>query len=233
MRTGGGSVKLLEGYGLTEAVSAIMATPIDDYREGSIGVPFPDMDAKIVTLGGTNEAPVGEEGEICVSGPAVMLGYLDEPEETAHVLKTHTDGKQWLHTGDIGAMDADGFFYFKLRAKRMLKSSGMNVYPSQVEEVLYKHPQVEEACVIGVPDPAQVQRIKAYVKLKEMNKASPALEQTLIAHCRQSLIKWSCPREIEFRQELPKTLVGKVAYRVLEEEAVQDGAAGSTRTGLG
>ena len=140
----GGNVQLLEGYGLTEAVTAIMATPLNQYREGSVGLPFPDMLAKIVTTGTTEEAPVGEEGEICVHGPAVMLGYLDQPEETANTLKTHADGKVWLHTGDIGTMDADGFFYFKLRQKRMIKSSGMNVYPAQVEDVLYRHPDVAQ-----------------------------------------------------------------------------------------
>ena len=140
----GGNVQLLEGYGLTEAVTAIMATPLNQYREGSVGLPFPDMLAKIVKTGTTEEAPVGEEGEICLNGPAVMLGYLDQPEETANTLKTHADGKIWLHTGDIGTMDADGFFYFRLRQKRMIKSSGMNVYPAQVEDVLYRHPDVAQ-----------------------------------------------------------------------------------------
>ena len=163
----GGNVQLLEGYGLTEAVTAIMATPLNQYREGSVGLPFPDMLAKIVKTGTTEEAPVGEEGEICVNGPAVMLGYLDQPEETANTLKTHADGRIWLHTGDIGTMDADGFFYFRLRQKRMIKSSGMNVYPAQVEEVLYRHPDVLKACVIGVPDEKQVQRVKGFVVLKE------------------------------------------------------------------
>ena len=125
----GGDVQLVEGYGLTEAVTAIMSTPIDGYREGSVGIPFPDMLAKVVGIGTIEEVPVGEEGELCVSGPAVMLGYLEQPEETAHVLKTHADGKIWLHTGDIFTMDAQGYFYFKLRLKRMIKSSGMNVYP--------------------------------------------------------------------------------------------------------
>ena len=143
----GGNVQLLEGYGLTEAVTAIMATPLGSYREGSIGVPFPDMLAKIVKIGTTEEVPPGEEGEICVSGPAVMMGYIDQPEETAETLKTHADGRVWLHTGDIGTMDEDGFFYFKLRQKRMIKSSGMNVYPAQVEELFYKHEKVRDACV--------------------------------------------------------------------------------------
>ena len=163
---------MLEGYGLTEAVTAIMAMPINEYREGSIGLPFPDMLAKIVTLGTTEEVPCGQEGEICVSGPAVMMGYLDQPEETADTLRKHPDGKIWLHTGDIGTMDEDGFFYFKLRQKRMIKSSGMNVYPAQVEDILYQHPDVQEACIIGVPDQAQVQLVKGIVVLKDPSKAS-------------------------------------------------------------
>jgi len=216
----GGNVQLLEGYGLTEAVTAIMAMPIGHYREGSIGLPFPDMLAKIVRLDTTEEVPCGEEGEICVSGPAVMMGYLDQPEETAETLKRHSDGKIWLHTGDIGTMDEDGFFYFKLRQKRMIKSSGMNVYPAQVEDILYRHPDVQEACIIGVPDQAQVQLVKGIVVLKNPAKAGTQMEKILIDYCREHLIKWSCPRTIEFRDSLPKTLVGKIAFNKLEEEEI-------------
>jgi len=216
----GGNVQLLEGYGLTEAVTAIMAMPMGHYREGSIGLPFPDMLAKIVRLDTTEEVPCGEEGEICVCGPAVMLGYLEHPEETAATLRRHPDGKIWLHTGDVGTMDEDGFFYFKLRQKRMIKSSGMNVYPAQVEDILYRHPDVQEACIIGVPDQAQVQIVKGIVVLKNPAKASPQMEKILIDYCREHLIKWSCPREIEFRDSLPKTLVGKIAFNKLEEEEI-------------
>jgi long-chain acyl-CoA synthetase len=216
----GGNVRLLEGYGLTEAVTAIMAMPINHYREGSIGVPFPDMLAKIVRMDTTEEVPCGEEGEICINGPAVMMGYLEHPEETANTLKRHADGKIWLHTGDVGTMDEDGFFYFKLRQKRMIKSSGMNVYPAQVEDILYRHPEVKEACIIGVPDQAQVQVVKGIVVLKNPAKASPEMEKILIDYCREHLIKWSCPREIEFRDILPKTLVGKIAFNKLEEEEI-------------
>lgn len=215
-----GSVKLLEGYGLTEAVTAIVATPLGEYRENSIGIPFSDMDAKIVKMDTFDEADPGEEGELCVRGPAVMLGYLDNPEETDKVLKKHPDGNMWLHTGDICTMDTDGFIYFKLRRKRMIKSSGMNVYPAQVEAELYKHPDVGMACVIGVPDVDQVERVKAFVVLKDQGKAGDAMKKDLIDHCQKTLIKWSCPREIEFRDDLPKTLVGKVAYKVLEDEEV-------------
>ena len=216
----GGKVRLLEGYGLTEAVSAIMATPLNEYREGSIGLPFPDMRAMIAAAGSETEAMIGDEGEICVSGPAVMLGYLDDPEATLKALRVHEDGRTWLHTGDLGRMDADGFFYFTGRLKRMIKSSGFNIYPTQVEAVLYQHPMVQDACVVGVPDPAQVERVKAYVVLRDPSLASPQTEKALIAHCRQRLIKWSCPRDVEFRAELPKTRIGKIDYRALVEEHI-------------
>jgi long-chain acyl-CoA synthetase len=218
----GGNAKLVEGYGLTEAVTAIMATPLSEYREGSIGIPFPDTLAKICRLGTTEEAAPGAEGEICVAGPSVMLGYLDDPEATAETLRTHADGRVWLHTGDLGKMAADGFFYFTVRLKRMIKSSGFNVYPAQVEAVLYQHPLVAEACVVGVPDPSQVERVKAYVVLKDGSQANAATQQALIEHCQRSLIKWSCPREIEFREALPKTRLSKVDYKVLVREHVMN-----------
>ncbi|MCL4746340.1 MAG: AMP-binding protein [Burkholderiaceae bacterium] len=211
----GGKVRLLEGYGLTEAVTAIMATPLTEYREASIGIPFPDMRAKICAPGTCDELAPGEEGEICVSGPAVMLGYLDDPQADSETLRVHADGRTWLHTGDLGKMDGDGFFYFTLRLKRMIKSSGFNVYPSQVETVLYQHPAVAEACVVGVPDASQVERVKAYVVLNDPAARGEGSESELIEHCRERLIKWSCPREIEFRDELPKTRVGKVDYKLL------------------
>ena len=160
-----------------------------------------------------------------------MLGYLDQPEETAKALQKHADGRIWLHTGDIFIMDEDGFFYFKLRLKRMIKSSGMNVYPAQVEAVLYKHPDVRDACVIGVPDEAQVERVKAFVVLKDPAKSSADMGQQLIQFCRENLIKWSCPREVEFRESLPVTRVGKIAYTVLEKEEVGKLAAAGKYTG--
>jgi long-chain acyl-CoA synthetase len=148
-----------------------------------------------------------------------MLGYLDDAEATAQVLRVHADGRTWLHTGDLARRDADGFFYFVLRIKRMIKSSGFNVYPTQVEEVLSRHPAVAAACVVGVPDPAQIERVKAYVVLADPSQAGEAMQQGLIAHCREHLIKWSCPREIEFRRDLPKTRVGKVDYRSLMRDS--------------
>ncbi|HFB61975.1 MAG TPA: long-chain fatty acid--CoA ligase [Bacteroidetes bacterium] len=218
VRKNGGKSVLLEGYGLTEAVTAIMAQPAGEYREGSIGLPFPDMDVKIVDPETYQEKPHGEIGEIVVNGPAVMKGYLNNPEETAATLKVHDDGKIWLHTGDLGYRDADGFFYFKQRLKRMIKSSGMNVYPSEVENVICQHEEVKFACVIGVEDAHQMTRIKAFVELHHPEKASPEKEKELLAFVRKRLIKWSCPREIEFVEKLPLTKIGKVDFRKLEEK---------------
>jgi len=214
----GGNVRLLEGYGLTEAVSGIMAMPLDEYREGSIGVPLPDILAAICEPGTTRHLPPGTEGEICISGAPVMTGYLDDPAATAEALRRHDDGRIWLHTGDLGRMDADGFFYFTCRLKRMIKSSGFNVYPAHVEAVLYRHEAVQDACVVGIPDPRQVERVKAFVVTRPGVAPTAELGEELIAHCRGELIKWSCPREVEFRASLPTTRLGKVDYRALTED---------------
>jgi long-chain acyl-CoA synthetase len=229
VRAGGGSLKLLEGYGLTETVTAVLCMPISTYREGSIGIPFPDMLAKIVVPGTTDGVEPGQDGELCIHGPAVMQGYLDQPAETAAALRRHPDGKTWLHTGDLCSMDGEGFFYFKERLKRMIKSSGMNVYPGQVESVLRSHPAVAQACVVGVPDEAQVERVVAVVEPRKGFETGSALEQEIVAHCQKHLIKWSCPREVSFRTELPLTLLGKVDYRRLQREEAERRAAPRAR----
>jgi long-chain acyl-CoA synthetase len=217
VRAGGGKVQLLEGYGLTEAVSAIMAMPLDKYREGSMGIPFPDMLAKIVEPGSEEELPVGVVGEVCVSGPCVMLGYLNQPEENAKTLRRHSDRRMWLHTGDLASMDADGFFYFKSRLKRMLKISGVNVYPGEVEKTLLKHPDVDSVCVVGVPDERQVSRVKAFVVLKNRVKATEETRQSILKFGRDNLLIWEAPRDLEFLGELPKTWIGKISFKDLEK----------------
>jgi len=222
----GGSVKLLEGYGLTEAVTGVMVMPLHAVREGSVGVPLPDMLVTICRPGTDEELPVGEDGEICVHGPPVMLGYLDDPSATAESLKQHRDGRTWLHTGDIGHRDADGFFYFRGRLKRMIKSSGFNVYPAEVEQVIGQHPAVAEAYVVGVPDPSQGERVQAFVVLRAGQTPSPALAQEIMTHCRNQLIKWSCPRDVEFRSEFPRTRLGKVDPRALVRAEAAAAAAG-------
>ena len=219
--------QIREGYGTTECVTASCLTPKDYARSGSIGVPFPDTYYKIVEPGTCQELDANNDGEICISGPTVMLGYMDHPEETAQTLRPHHDGRIWLHTGDLGHMDQDGFVYFRQRIKRMIITSGYNVYPSQLENVIDGHEKVLLSCVIGVKDPYRVQRVKAYVVPMPGIEPTDELRQELLDYCTAHIAKYAIPREIEFRTELPKTLVGKVAYRVLEEEA--NAAAGSVQ----
>ena len=215
----GCSEQIREGYGTTECVTASCLTPKDYARSGSIGVPFPDTFYKIVTPGTTQEVPANTEGEICVSGPTVMMGYMDNPEETAQTLRQHGDGRIWLHTGDLGHMDEDGFVYFRQRIKRMIVTSGYNVYPSQLENIIDSHEKVLLSCVIGVKDDYRGQKVKAYVVPMPGVEPTEELKQELLSYCSGRIAKYAMPRELEFRKELPKTLVGKVAYRVLEEEA--------------
>ena len=215
----GCSEQIREGYGTTECVTASCLTPKDYARAGSIGVPFPDTFYKIVEPGTTNEVEPNIEGEICISGPSVMLGYMDNPEETRQTLRRHYDGRIWLHTGDLGHMDQDGFVYFRQRIKRMIVTSGYNVYPSQLENIIDGHEKVLISCVIGVKDPYRVQRVKAYVVPMPGIEPTEELKKEILDYCSGRIAKYAMPREIEFRKELPKTLVGKVAYRVLEEEA--------------
>ena len=214
--------QIREGYGTTECVTASCLTPKDYARSGSIGIPFPDTYYKIVTPGTTDEVEANIEGEICVSGPTVMLGYMDNPEETASTLRRHGDGRIWLHTGDMGHMDLDGFIYFRQRIKRMIISSGYNVYPSQLENIIDGHEKVLLSCVIGIKDEYRGQRIRAYVVPMPGIEPTDELKQELLDHCAQHIAKYAMPREIVWRTELPKTLVGKVAYRVLEEEAAAE-----------
>ena len=213
------SEQIREGYGTTECVTASCLTPKSYARAGSIGVPFPDTFYKIVQPGTLTEVEPNIEGEICVSGPTVMMGYMDNPQETADTLRRHYDGRIWLHTGDLGHMDQDGFVYFRQRMKRMIISSGFNVYPSQLENIIDGHEKVLLSCVIGVKDAYRMQRVRAYVVPMPGVEPSDALRQELMEYCAKRIAKYAMPREIVFRAELPKTLVGKVAYRVLEEEA--------------
>ncbi len=212
------SIRIREGYGTTECVTASCLTPVKTSKEGSIGIPFPDTYYKIVKPGTEEELPYGEEGEIVLSGPTVMAGYYGRPEETARTLRKHADGLTWLYTGDLGSMDEQGFIYFKGRIKRMIITSGYNVYPAQLENILDAHEKVQMSCIIGVPDPYRMQKVKAFVMLKPGVPKSGETKEELLAYCRKHIAKYAMPYDIEFRDELPKTLVGKVAYRVLEEE---------------
>lgn len=210
--TGG---RLVEGYGLSEASPVTHCNPVYGKRKvGSIGVPLPGTDAKIVDLEeGEREVPIGEVGELIVKGPQVMKGYWKNPEEEARTLR---DG--WLYTGDVARMDEEGFFFIVDRKKEMIKTFGENVYPRDVEDVLLRHPKVKEAAVIGIPYRHAGEIIKAFVVLKDGESAT---EEELITFCEKELAKFKVPRKVEFRQELPKTLIGKVLRRVLREEALK------------
>lgn len=215
----GSPVHVREGYGTTECVTASCLTPYCEEREASIGLPYPDTYYQICAVGTCEEVPYGEEGEICLCGPSVMIGYMNNEAETANTLRTHADGNVWLHTGDLGKMDEDGFIYFKQRIKRMIITSGYNVYPSQIENILDAHPKVQMSCVIGVKDPYKMQKVKAFIVLRDGIKPSEDIRQELHEYCKKNVAKYALPYQIEFREELPKTLVGKVAYTVLEKEA--------------
>ena len=162
--------------------------------------------------------PYGTEGEILLAGPTVMKEYRGHPKETAETLRTHADGLTWVYTGDLGTMDEQGFVYFKGRAKRMIITSGYNVYPAQLENILDAHELVQMSCVIGVPDPYKMQKVKAFVKLVPGASPSEETKQQLLDYCRKHVAKYAMPYDITFKEDMPKTLVGKVAYRVLEEE---------------
>ena len=211
-------IQVREGYGTTETVTACCLTPPNMFKEGSIGIPFPDTYIKIVEPGTDKEVPYGTEGEILLAGPTVMMEYMNHPEETAQTLRKHADGLTWVYTGDLGYMDNEGFIYFKGRAKRMIISSGYNVYPGQIENILDAHEKVQMSCVIGVPDSYRMQKVKAFVKLVPGTENPDQVREELMDYCRKNIAKYAMPYEIEFRDSLPTTLVGKVSYRQLEEE---------------
>lgn len=212
------TIQVREGYGTTETVTACCLTPSHMAKEGSIGLPFPDTYIKIVEPDTDKELPLGEEGEILLAGPTVMKKYMGHPEETAKTLRTHADGLTWVYTGDLGTMDEQGFVYFKGRAKRMIVSSGYNIYPAQLENILDAHELVQMSCVIGVPDSYKMQKVKAFVKLVPNARPNEETKQILMDYCRDNIAKYAMPYDIVFKDDMPKTLVGKVAYRVLEEE---------------
>jgi long-chain acyl-CoA synthetase len=208
--TGG---RLVEGFGMTEASPVTHCNPLFGKRKaGSIGVPVSDTEAAILDLDSSQPLPAGKEGELVVRGPQIMKGYWNRSEETALTVQNG-----WLHTGDIARMDEDGFFYIVDRKKDMIAASGLKVLPREVEEVLFTHPKVQEAVVAGVPDAYRGETVKAYVVLKEGQQAAP---EEIMEFCKLHLASFKVPKQVEFRKELPKTLVGKVLRRVLVEEEV-------------
>ena len=217
----GAKTEVRIGYGLTEATAATCLTPTNRYKNGSIGIPFPDTLYKIVAVGTHEELKPNEDGEICICGPTVMQGYMNNESETLQTLRVHDDGKTWLHTGDIGYMDEDGYIYYRQRLKRMIVSNGYNLYPSHMENVINSHPDVLTSTVIGIPHPQKIQVAKAFIVLNEGVEPSKETMKKIKQHCEINLAKYSLPAEYEFRDSFPKTLVGKVAYTKLEKEEAE------------
>jgi len=211
-------IQVREGYGTTETVTACCLTPPNHAKVGSIGIPFPDTYIKIVKPDTDEELPFGEEGEILLAGPTAMKCYMHHPDETAKTLRKHADGLTWVYTGDLGVQDIEGFVYFKGRAKRMIVTSGYNVYPAQLENILDGCDMVQMSCVIGVPDPYKIQKVKAFVKVAAGFEPNDETKEAILAYARKAIAKYAMPYDIEFREDLPKTLVGKVNFRVLEQE---------------
>jgi len=207
-KTGG---RMIEGYGLTEAVTAIMANPYQGmHKLGSIGIPFPDVDVKILSLDDGHELPPGQLGEIVLRSPTVMLGYYQNPEETRKALSD-----EWLLTGDIGYVDEDGYFYITDRKKELIIVGGFNVFPREIDELIYQHPKVREGITVGLPDAYKGEKIKVFIVLKEGEQATP---EEFIAYFREKLTPYKVPSEVEFRSELPKSMIGKILRRSLREE---------------
>jgi len=214
----GANVEVRDGYGMTESVTVSCWNPKHKTITGSIGIPFPDVTYKIVTPGTQEEVGYGEVGEICVSGPTVMVGYLDQPDETAKTLQKHDDNKIWLHTGDLGYIEEDGYVYFKQRINRIIISSGYNIYPQNIENIIDSHPDVMFSAIIGVPDEFRGKRVKAYIVLKNEITATKEVRNSIRDHCKKNIAKYAIPKEFEYRDTLPKTIMGKVDYRALERE---------------
>lgn len=217
----GSSAQIRVGYGLTESTAACLLTPRYYYKEGGIGIPMPDTNVKIVKPFTIKEVKAKKEGEICISGPTVMLRYLNEPEETANTLKVHSDGKLWLHTGDIGYKDETGLVFFTSRLKRIIVTSGYNIYPSFMEKIIDSHPAIEACIVVGIPHPYKKQVPVACIVLRKSFTPSEELTADIRKYCEKSIAKYGMPYKFEYIKAVPKTLVGKINYKKLEEDCTK------------
>lgn len=218
----GSDVKVRTAFGMTECTAGITMTPLEESKAESVGIPMPDSFIKIVKPGTHIECKPGEIGEICISGPTLMKGYVNNPKETELMLQVHEDKKTWLHSGDLGTMDEDGFVYFKSRQKRMIVSSGYNIYPGQIEKIINEHPYVDTCAVVGVPHPYKKEVAKAYIVLKNGIELNGEVKKSIKEHCEKNIAKYALPYAYGYRKELPKTLVGKVAYRDLIDDKGED-----------
>ncbi len=218
LKAHGSDAKIRVGYGLTEATGATCLSPENAFADGIIGAPLPDMSFKIIKTDTFKEQPIGQEGEICISGPLIMMGYLNDDAENAQALRVHDDGKIWLHTGDLGYIGKDGFVYFAQRLKRIIISSGYNIYPTHLESVINSHEAVLTSTVIGIDHHYKGQVPKAFIVLKPGYKAGKKIEREIRELLERNVPIYALPAAYEFRDKLPTTLVGKVAFKKLEAE---------------
>ena len=209
---------IIQGYGMTETTGPVTFGGMGADVLGSVGIPLPENELKILNPETKEECKPNETGEICIAGPTVMAGYLDNEKETNEILIKDKKGKIWVHTGDLGYINEDGVLFFQSRLKRMLIVSGYNVYPSHIEEVLMKHPAILNCGVVGIPHPYKVQVPKAFIVLKPSYKINAKIKSEIKEYCEKNLAKYMIPKEFEYRESLPKTLIGKVNYRELENE---------------
>ncbi|MEE1011463.1 MAG: AMP-binding protein, partial [Acutalibacteraceae bacterium] len=215
-------IKICEGYGMTEGLAALSLSVGDDYKSRTIGKPLIGTHMCIVEPGTTNVLPAGEDGELCVSGPTVMIGYRNNPEETENTLRTHADGRVWLHTGDMAAIDSEGFVHYKLRIKRMMITSGFNVYPTQIESVVEELDFVDKCVVVSIPHQYKKEVAKAYIVLKNGTEKSAETEEIIRAHCKKKLMHYSVPYKYEFVDLLPKTAYNKIDFMKLQRESAKE-----------
>lgn len=222
LKAHGSSAIVKSGYGLSEACGFCCCTAQVDEKhvnnhKGTLGIPNPDMIVKIFEPNSDVEKSLGDVGEICITGPTLMMGYINEDEETKKTLVIHNDGKTWLHTGDLGYMDKDGFIFYTSRLKRMIITNGYNVYPIELEDIINKCKYVDTCTVVGIPHKIKSQTPKAVIVLKSNVQDTPEVREEIRRYCYKNIAKYAVPTEYEFRTSLPKTAVGKVAYRDLEK----------------
>ena len=215
-------IKICEGYGMTEGLAALSLSVGENYKSRTIGKPLVGTEMCIVEPGTVNVLPANEDGELCVSGPTVMIGYRNNPEETENTLRVHADGKVWLHTGDMAAIDEDGFVHYKLRIKRMMITSGFNVYPTQIESVIEELDFVDKCVVVSVPHQYKKEVAKAYILLKKGTEKSEKTENEIRAYCKKKLMHYSVPYKYEFVDLLPKTAYNKIDFMKLQKESAKE-----------
>ncbi len=216
------SIKICEGYGMTEGLAALCLSVGDNYKSRTIGKPLIGTEMCVVEPGTTNVLPAGEDGELCVSGPTVMIGYRNNPEETENALRIHADGKTWLHTGDMAMIDEEGFIHYKLRIKRMMITSGFNVYPTQIESVIEELAYVDKCVVVSVPHQYKKEVAKAYIVLKNGKEKSEETKDEIRAYCKKKLMHYSVPYIYEFVDLLPKTAYNKIDFMKLQKESAKE-----------